>query len=212
MYLIRKFPLIRPWQGDIYKDVTVIQDIVESIGSDGVKEWIVNEITYNNIIILSQECDLDQDYINRIQIKENIKNQKMDHDKYIPMILMAPAYLAEKIREGTHLENFGQKMQRIKSDDWKKVKRNNIKRYHHLVADINNNIPEIVIDFKHFFTISRDYFYERIMNQFYLASLTVLYREELSQRFCYYLSRIGIPNKIDETKLLTDSLCSSISS
>ncbi len=205
MYLIKETPLLRPWQGDIYNDVNLIQDITYTLTIEGEKEYIVNEIRYNYAVVMSQECDLEQDYKNRIENKE-------DHDKYIPMILMAPAYLAESLRNGDHLQGYGQKMQRINSREWEKLKKNDNKRYHYLKADINMNVPELVIDFKHFFTIYRDYFYSEIMNGAYLASLTILHREELSQRFCNFLSRIGIPDNIKETKLLTNSLCLSKSS
>jgi hypothetical protein len=194
MYLIRSMPLNRPWQGDIYKDVTLIQDVTYSESPEGEKEWNFNEVTYNYSIVLTQECDLEQDYKNRAEDKE-------DHDKYIPMILMAPAYLAESLRYGGHLEDYGQKMQRINSKEWDKLRTQENKRYHHLKADIDKNIPELTVDFKHFYTIARDYFYNNIMNESYIASLTILFREALSQRLCNFISRIGIPDNKKETKI-----------
>lgn len=205
MYLIKEAPLTRPWQGDIYRDVDLIQDITYTLTFEGTREYVVSEIRYNYVVVLTQECDLEQDYNNRTGNKE-------DHDKYIPMILMAPAYLAESLRYGEHLQGYEQKMQHINSKEWEKLKKNDNKRYHYLKSDRNLNVPELAIDFKHFFTIYRDYFYNKIMNGAYLASLTILHREELSQRFCNFLSRIGIPDNIKETKLLTDSLCLSQSS
>lgn len=205
MYLIRETPLARPWQGDIYMDINLIQDVVQVETSEGEHEWSLNEVTYDYSVVLTQECDLDQDYNYRII-------NKGDHDKYIPMILMVPAYLAESLRYGNHLTGYGQKMQHIHTDDWGKVKNNENKRYHYLKIDIDKNVPELVIDFKHFFTMSRDVIYNKVMNLSYKASLTILYREELSQRFCNFISRIGIPDNIKETKLLTGSLCRGISS
>jgi len=197
-------PLARPWQGDIYKDVKLIQDIVQVETPEGEPEWTVNEVTYDYSVLLTQECDLEQDYNFRM-------DNKGDHDKYIPMILMVPAYLAEDLRYGSHLINYGQKMQRLNSNDWGKVKHNENKRYHYLKRDMDKNIPELVIDFKHFFTMSRDFIYNKIMQISYEASLTILYREELSQRFSNFISRIGIPDNIRETELLTGSLCDGIS-
>lgn len=203
MYLIRERPLTRPWQGDIYRDINLIQDITYTLTFEGGREYDVNEVKYNYVVVLTQECDLEQDYKNRIGNKE-------DHDKYIPMILISPAYLAESLRYGEHLQGQGyeQTMQRINSKEWEKLKKNDNKRYHYLKAGLNMNVPELAIDFKHFFTIYRDYFYNNIMNEAYLSSLTILHREKLSQRFCNYLSRIGIPDNIRETQLLTDSLYS----
>lgn len=200
MYLIREKPLARPWQGDIYKDVKLIQAITYTINRKGKKEYNVNEMKFDYTVILTQECDLEQDYKNRIETQE-------DQDSYIQMILMAPAYLAESLRNGNHLEKYGQTMQHINTRDWNKLKKQENKRYHHIKADAEMNVPELTIDFKHFYTISRDYFYNKLMNESYFISMTILYRETLSQRFCNFLARIGIPDDRKETKLLTDSLC-----
>jgi hypothetical protein len=54
--------------------------------------------------------------------------------------------------------------------------------------------------------MSRGIIYNEVMNLSYRASLTILYREELSQRFCNFISRIGIPTSANETELLTTSL------
>jgi len=211
MYLIRELPLSRPWQGDIYKDVTLIQDIIYGINNEGEKEYIINEVNYNYVIILSQECDLEQDLNNRIKNDQEITGKdRVKHDKYIPMILMVPAYLAELLKNGTHLLEYGQKMQYLNREEWNKIINNNNKRYHYLRSNIDMNVPDIVVDFKHFFTISRALFYNKILNKAYHASLTILYREELSQRFCNYFSRIGILTDNEEAKLLTNSLCSGI--
>ena len=188
----------------IYKDIVLIQDVTYIVNSEGAREYDGNEIKYDYSIVLTQECDLEKDYKNRT-------TYKVDQDKYIPMILMVPAYLAGSLRNGNHLEVFKQKMRHINSDDWGKVKSNENKRYHYLLSDINKNVPELVVDFKHYFTISRDIFYQKAMNLSYLASVTILYREELSQRFCNFISRIGIPDTIKDAKLLTESLCSIVS-
>lgn len=55
-------------------------------------------------------------------------------------------------------------------------------------------IPELVIDFKHYYTIPTEEMYEAYKEN-YLASVEPLYREDLSQRFANYLSRIGLPTK-----------------
>jgi hypothetical protein len=200
MYLFRDKPLSRPWQGDIYKDVSLIHSITHTVNQKGKREYDLKEIKYDYIVILTQECDLEQDYRNRIETQE-------DQDSYIQMILMAPAYLGESLRNGIHLEEYGQTMQHINTKDWKKLRQQENKRYHHIKADADMNVPELAIDFKHYYTISRDYFYNNIMNESYFISMTILHREALSQRFCNFLARIGIPEDRQETKLLTDSLC-----
>lgn len=53
-------------------------------------------------------------------------------------------------------------------------------------------VPNLVIDFKHYYTVSREKMYNNLNN--YFVSSKPLFREQLSQRFAYYLNRIGLPN------------------
>lgn len=216
MYLVREIPLNRPWQGDIYKDITMINDIILEYDQErNLNKASIDDTVYSYSIILTQECDLEQDYLNRKNIYEDQYHRRaripeIKHDKYIPMILLAPAYLAGRLKDGDHLiEEFEQKMEKYGSRNWDKILSNENKRYHYLKTNVNLNIPDLIIDFKHYFTLSRDVFYEKYLNTSYLASITILFREELSRRFSNFISRIGIPNNAKETKLLTDSLRSS---
>ena len=68
------------------------------------------------------------------------------------------------------------------------------KRYHYLNEDLENGVPELVIDFKHFVTASRFQIYKNRSNQ-YVTTNNELYRESLSIRFANYLARIGLPDK-----------------
>lgn len=56
-------------------------------------------------------------------------------------------------------------------------------------------VPEFVIDFKHFFTVPVDVVYKQ-RKTIYIATIGELYREELSQRFANFLSRIGLPDAV----------------
>jgi hypothetical protein len=219
MYLLREGPLNRPWQGDIFKNIRIINDIIEEYDTEGdLKKVSVNDAVYNYAIILTQECDLEQDYLNRknlykAQYDPIAEVAEIKHDKYIPMILLVPAYLAESLKDGDHLiEEFKQKMERYRGTSWEKILNNENKRYHYLKTNANLNIPNLIIDFKHYFTLSRDVFYEKYLNTSYLASITILFREELSIRFSTFISRIGIPDNMEEIKLLTGSLCRGVSS
>ena len=174
-------------QGDIYRDITYF------LWTDIKKDYIETvEIIVPYLIILTQECDLEQDF------KNHINEELNDHDKYLQSILVSPAYLAEKLRHGIHLEEIGLKMQTFNSKIWPNVKNNQNPRYHYLSAEEKIKIPELVIDFKHYYTISRDFFYQNFQKH-YIGTLDQLFRENLSQRFSYYLSRIGLPI-ITETK------------
>jgi hypothetical protein len=184
MYCRRSEPIIKISQGDIYKDLEVVFDIKCVSIETGEMEY--TEITYTHSIVLTQDCDLEQDYKNR-------EAPEKGHDKYIPCVLLAPAYLAEQLRDGVHLKDVGLSMQKIVSNLWNSVKKNQSLRYHFLAKNLDFNIPDLVVDFKHYFTIPRNFFCEIVIKDKYTASLAPLYREHLSDRFTHYLSRIGLP-------------------
>jgi hypothetical protein len=79
---------------------------------------------------------LAQDLSNR-QNKESL-----DQDKYLPSILICPAYSAQSLRKGEHLLDLGQKMAIMNSDLWGKLKNNNNYRYHYLHGFMELNVPE----------------------------------------------------------------------
>ena len=111
--------------------------------------------------------------------------------------MVSPAYLAEKVRSGTHLEELNLLMQNINSLRWSVILKNQNYRYHYLPKDNKLNIPPLVVDFKHYYTIPRDFFYEKFLDN-YIGTLDQLFRESLSHRFSHYLSRIGLPEIMGE--------------
>ena len=70
---------------------------------------------------------------------------------------------------------------------------NEIPRFHYLKF-AENNMPELIVDFKHFFTINREVIYQNIDKR--LCSLDNLFKEKLSQRFSNFISRIGLPEEV----------------
>jgi len=73
-----------------------------------------------------------------------------------------------------------------------KIKNNDDPRYHYLHFDPESDLPDMIIDFKHFFTVSTDYLYQNKVKR--VRAIDELYREKISQRFAYYISRIGLPD------------------
>lgn len=173
----------RVYQGDILRDMLLLEmQYADDIGS----KYNVVEKNVPYIVVLTQDCDLEQDFNNRNQISDK-------HDKYMESILVCPAYLAEEFREGNHLEEFGLKMEKWNSKRYKQIKTQNNYRYHYLDGYPPYQIPNLVLDFKHYYTIPRDVIYFAKENGHYLASLRQLFREDLSHRFSFFLSRIGLP-------------------
>lgn len=167
-------------QGDILKDFKY----PEWISREGKKIKVRNRII-TFLIILTQDCDLERDFINR-------NTPGKTQDKYLQSILVCPAYYAEKLRDGDHLKKLKQKMEYQNSAKWKLIKQNDNPRYHFLKDCPDLQIPELVVDFKHYYTIPREILYDEIEDH-YVATVNELFRESLSIRFAHYLSRVGLP-------------------
>ncbi len=80
-------------QGDIYKDVEFIEYAIEKAG---VIE--VSKIVFPFVVVLTQDCDLNQDYKVRLA-----RNEVSNHDKKIISVIVAPLYNVEHVYKGEHL-------------------------------------------------------------------------------------------------------------
>lgn len=174
-------------QGDILRDITVVTWAAEQETGAG-REVKISDRELSYAVVLTQDCDLEQDYRNRSD------SGRKDNDKYLQSILLCPAYQAEQLHQGTHLAEQALTMQSFNTDRWKSIRSNNVYRYHYLSAYPDFQIPELVIDFKHYLTIPRDVLYDPDLPRSYLGSISELFRENLSTRFSQYLCRIGLPD------------------
>jgi hypothetical protein len=84
----------------------------------------------------------------------------------------------------------GSKPQKRSDTTIRKIIENEIPRYHYLKFP-DSDMPELIIDFKHFFTINRNKLYDQLDKR--LCSLDTLFKEKVNQRFSNYVSRIGLP-------------------
>lgn len=166
----------RIMQGDIFHNIDIIEDVI--IKSDGAIQ--LKKITFPLVICLNQDCDLHTDFIHRTENKSG----SLLH------LIVAPLFEISSFREG---KNWGDLMNvgdRINSERIRYIKGNNDPRYHYVVFP-EKDMPELIIDFKYFFTINRDALYNRLDHK--VCSVDDLFRELINQRFCDYLSRIGLP-------------------
>ncbi len=168
-------------QGDILRDYT------HSIISPSS---VVEELSFPYLIVLTQDCDLQQCFKAIAELTEG--DNKIN--PFLPHVLVIPAFPAEQAREGTHLtEIFNITQDRINSDRWKKILDNQEDRYHFLPNYQPLQVPNLLLDFKTYFTIDTEDL-KGVFSKYYLATVNELFREHLSQRFCNYLSRIGLPD------------------
>lgn len=172
-------------QGDIFKNIEMLEYAIEK---DGNVE--ISKIEFPYIVVLSQDCDLKQDFQYRWG-----RPRKDDHDKYLISVLVAPLYNAENVFQGDHLEKLGLKMYNINSGSKsvkEKIISNEIPRYHYLEFPSSIPIVPSIIDFKHYFTMNVEQMKNLKKDQF-VCKISELYRERVSQRFADFLSRIGLP-------------------
>jgi hypothetical protein len=178
-------------QGDIYHDV----EYIESVGVEG-DILVINKILYPYTIVLTQDCDLEQDYKFRIEDRLG--------DKIIPSVLVAPFYNADQFFLGTQLEELGIKMRAIQkmkkgrpTTEARLILNNEIPRYHYLDFPAESHLATSIIDFKHYFSLNTKYLVN-IRTTNFVCKVSELYREKISQRFAAYLSRIGLPDNMEE--------------
>ncbi len=174
---------VRISQGDV-----LVNFSIKSPYGDG-------EITFPYVVVLSQECDLESmnyEITKLYSIQQDSQPTRVK--QFIPNILLAPAFNSAKVFDNTYLEE----IYKITSmTDWssdtakKRLRQNKEDRYHFLSK--YSEIPELVVDFKCYFSVP---ILELFNNQYkdkYLATVNELFRESLSQRFANYLCRIGLP-------------------
>jgi len=171
-------------QGDIFTDIEF-----DFVAGDTL------EAHFPYVVVISQDCDLEQDSGAR-----NVNSLK--HDAFLDTVLICPAFNADVFRSGEHLLGIEMQMEskgKADSTTWNFIKSNREPRYHFLRADPDTKLPELVVDFKRYYTVPRNALYDQYDTHF-CCSVAELFRELLSQRFAYYLSRVGLPNPSDSVK------------
>jgi len=183
MLKVKRQRLARISQGDILRDV----EHIESVRDEG-PDLVVSRIIFPLVVVLTQDCDLEQDYHVRWST-----SQSADHDKQLLSVLVAPVYNYDHVVNGEHLHELGLTMGRLKSSDMKKrAKTNQLARYHYLEFPLGIPVVDSILDFKHYFSVNVEVLKKLKRNNF-VCRISELYREALSQRFAAFLSRIGLP-------------------
>jgi hypothetical protein len=177
-------------QGDILQNIEYIEyTTVEE------NNFEISKIEFPYSIVISQDCDLLWNYDNKI----NLENKK-NHDKLLISVRLAPLYNYDQFIRGDHLSFLDRKMRDFGTKEnsiIKDIKNNTNPRYHFLEFPSDIDIVNSIIDFKHYFSVNSNYI-DSIYNGSFLCNIDNLFREQISQRFAYYLSRIGLP-EINET-------------
>jgi hypothetical protein len=174
-------------QGDIFRSLQYYESYKEETG-----RFELSLLKFPYSIILTQECDLSHNIKERSSSCESTETLK--RDKYLVSLLCAPLYNAEHLFAGNHLSNLKIESERKNSEQRNYIKSNREPRYHYIEFEKPIELVPMIIDFKHYFTISI-LLLEASKNQ-RVCSIKPLFRESITQRFSNFLSRIGLPEPI----------------
>ncbi|CAG1005968.1 hypothetical protein MTYP_03311 [Methylophilaceae bacterium] len=172
-------------QGDIIRDVECVEYVVERNG-----QLEITKIVFPLIIVLTQDCDLAQDYKFRWS-----RQPTKTEDKLLLSVLVAPLYNAEHVYIGEHLSELGMTMVPVprNKSPGNNLRKNETPRYHYL--EFGSDIPVVpsVVDFKHYFSVNAAYL-KKVKAKNFVCRISTLYREDIAQRFASFLSRIALPD------------------
>jgi hypothetical protein len=175
----------RTSQGDVFSEIECIEYVAEK---QGIIE--VSKIIFPLVVVLTQDCDLEQDARYRGRQQREPNNQ----DKKLFSVLVVPLYNAAHVFRGEHLSELGLTMSEItqRKSPGQMLMQNERPRYHYLDFPANIPIVPSIADFKHYFSVSLTYL-DKLRPKNFVCRISELFREDLSQRFAAYLARIGLP-------------------
>ena len=167
-------------QGEVISEVEQVRLDLATVGTQAPA---VSTITHSYAIVMSQDCDLEQDFKSR--------GPSPVQSKQVPCILFCEVWSAAELRDAGEID----------STIWAGVKVNKNERYHFLqLVDPSCDaqqigLSELGIDFKRFFAIPTDEVYRRIELGLVKRRCVLVspYLEHLSSRFAYFLSRVALP-------------------
>jgi hypothetical protein len=171
-------------QGEIISGLIQTRLQTNSVGSD---EPVIDFELHPLAIVVTQDCDLEQDFKARISPKNDSLSP---NNKLIPNILFCQIISAEELKQSNSLN----------SKLWERVKINKDERYHFfqkVIADddaIGEGLSELGLDFKRYFTLPTEEVYARIeFDAKRRCCLLSPYLEHFSTRFAYYQFRVALP-------------------
>jgi hypothetical protein len=174
-------------QGEILTNLT---QYAIDVGRLRAGEIVVDQIMHPYVIVLSQDCDLDQDFQRRSA------GQQDDLLASVTFCAMAPA-------DDDFRKDIG-----LNGKEWKRFRQNQDPRRHYLRdvpgADdvIGEGLPELAIDFRQYFSLPTDLAYFAVESAQRRCRLEQPYAEHLNNRFSWHMSRVALPR--DHHLPLTD--------
>lgn len=176
-------------QGEVIQSLREVIPITSGLQklSDETKTIPVYQSFYPFAMVVSQDCDLDQDCKAR-------NRTEPDRSKLLAHIQFCELFPENEIRIPRKL---GHK-------DWTRVNENQYERYHHLngasiVDNQNGDLPDLYADFKRTFSLDVGYAYWLISSatSARIALLLDPYLRDFIHRLHSFLSRVPLPDQGD---------------
>lgn len=153
----------------------------KSFGSLHTAEPELETILHPQCIVLSQDCDLEQDF----------RSRQNGRAPSLPSVLLCEVSSADDLKGNVPAGK----------DIWKRIIQNKDERYQFLRAvsasqdAANDGLPELGIDFRRYFSVPTDELYE----QFNLGArrrcrLVSPYKEHFMNRYAHFVARVGLPS------------------
>ena len=175
-------------QGELLSNVI---ETVADIDSQSESPGSFREISHPFAFIVSQDCDLDLDFAHTANGHSESRS--------VPTVLFCEAMGAKASAQ--QIVDSERSRDTNRSRIWARVKVNKDERYHFFekigtAQDLQaQEIDELVVDFKRYFTVPTGELYARISlgETKRRCRLVSPYLEHLSSRFAFYLSRVALP-------------------
>ena len=171
-------------QGEIIQGLYELRVKVAQAQAEIGETHPLQRVDHNFAMVMTPDCDLQWDY--------EARSEQGQLHKLVQHVLFCDAFTHEEIinRGGLNAEL----RRRIKSQQHE--------RYHYLPvaligADPKSGLPELYIDFKMAFGLATEYVYS-LLNQPGIARkavVPVIYVQQLSDRFSFWIGRVGLPDE-----------------
>lgn len=171
----------RLWLGEILENLPQVRLALPSVEAEADVE--VETDPHPLVIVLSQDCDLEQDF-----------KARKEGGSVLPNVLLCDVLPAEELRLKVR-DNEG-----LGKRDWKVIVQNKNERFQFLrmvspEEDLKGEgLPILAVDFRLYFTIRTEEVYRRLAHDtMRRCRLLTPYGEHLADRFSYYLARVALP-------------------
>jgi hypothetical protein len=164
-------------QGEILGGLVHVRQSLDSIGTALVQ---IDELVHPFVVVLTQDCDLEQDF-----------NARASGNGKLESILVCPAVDTTQLKGIASTSSF----------HWKLITGNRDVRYQCLEAipldndSASQGIPSLGCDFKRYFTVPADEVYKRINLKEVTRRCRLItpYAEHFLHRFCNFQARVPLP-------------------